>query len=1044
MNWTGGARARASKASTGVVAKQKQYFARVRAKATADAFMGAPSSVGDMDPDQGHDYEHEAPDLSPVRQRNVVVPEFDIIVGKQDSKGSPAANEGEEEGFLRTRKRLASQATQTILLGPGPTKKVKKDTLEKRKKLLETEDWLFTGLSLPAPRIKKLDPPPPPPPPPPRASQTAMRPPEQYTLRNTTRWNSQPWSQATLMHPAAPRPSQTVTEAGTEVMMHVDTGFNTFKELSQGGYIRIGKGRQGLPSSSSLDWERVTNVGNSPSTRGFNIKEYRALQAAQASQMSQAPRVERASQASKDSRASQDFRAALGMDTRSREKRPVELFPPRAQPVQHSQPSMPAAPETPSRDDEEEQEDFGERLDDEDGDEYGDLPAPFTHRYHEYSDPFGPGNPYQSKNPLGPRNRPRPPPPQSRMPALSLPRHVTEDAVSSPMRSTPPIFPSPPKPKSTAASTIEGLLRDISEIAASSVPGPSQKLVPELLRINTPSSPTSYVTHYISRGIGSDEMEFTNTEPPDIEEEDEEVELPPLRNDTPRMVLLTAETDLPSAMSNNSELQQLEDTTEELEDLEMDLEKLFGKESEKEFEKVMNMDEEWRRFLQPAAPEDSDAGDAHEDRISSDVMAVSEVQSEETNAATCGMEDSGFPDEKQMAVINDAIEEFIREYGSTQPPAIDQPMEQDLPVQTQAISNTLEDIIGLPANPGGQSEDPELLTYAQIAPLDPVLVANEKSVPTYKEQEPPTPAAPLSSPPSSPKLPATPPPVLPDPAPLIPDDPNQAWHDFICGPSSSLNDSDDDLFSLPLPSVPKPPSRTFSSHFTALTAIEAPSSPNYKHLNLRHRFTAPTATEAPSSLNLSRQVRRGFTAINTPSSPPAHPRTAGRKFTTTEALTSLDRNRNIGRRFTALTATEMPSSSPAHGARSRYFGGSDTPSGPSSRATRGSSPMRNEIGHSFTTPLREEREERERRSITPQIPGRVGGGRSFSTVGNVSTPTTPGTPGVASNLSSVSDPVEGSGRRMIRKWRRPKRFVGSMAEGDGEIEEEVVEDIEDW
>lgn len=33
---------------------------------------------------------------------------------------------------------------------------------------------------------------------------------------------------------------------------------------------------------------------------------------------------------------------------------------------------------------------------------------------------------------------------------------------------------------------------------------------------------------------------------------------------------------------------------------------------------------------------------------------------------------------------------------------------------------------------------------------------------------------------------------------------------------------------------------------------------------------------------------------------------------------------------------------------------------------------------------------------------------------------------------------------MIRRWRRPKKFVGSMVEGDGEIEDAVVEDIEDW
>ncbi|KAI5820501.1 hypothetical protein BZA77DRAFT_289636 [Pyronema omphalodes] len=1042
MNWTGGARARASKASTGVVAKQKQYFARVRAKATADAFMGAPSSVGDMDSNQNHDYEHAAPDLSPVRQRNVMVPEFDIIVGKQDSKGSQVDDKGEEEGFLRTRKRLASQETQTMLMGQGPPKKVKKDILEKRKKLLEKEDWLFTGLSLPAPRIKKPDPPPPPPPPP-HASQTAMLPPEQYTLRNTTRWNSQPRSQATLMHPAAPRPSQTVTEAGTEVMDHVDTGFNAFKELSQGGYIRIGKGRQELPTSSSLDWERITNLGNSPSTKGLNIKEYRTLETARASQMSQLPRVERVSQTSKDSRIPQDFRALLGMDKRSREKRPMELFPPRAQPVQHSEPSMPAAPETPSRNVEEEQENVSERLDDEDSEEYMDLPASFIHRYHENSDPFGPENSYQPKTFLGSKNGPKPSPPHLRIPTQSLPRHVTEDSVSPPMRSTPPIFSSPPKPKSTAASTIEGLLRDISEIAASSVPGPSQRLVPEPLRIHTPSSPTSYVTHFVSRGIESDDMEFTNTELPNVEEEDEEIELPPLRNDPPTMISLTSETDLPSAMSNNSELQQLEDTTEELENFEMDLEELFGKEPGKEFEKVINMDEEWRKFLQPAAPEDSDTVDAREDRISSDVMAISEVQSEEINAATYGMEYSGFPDEKHMAVINDAIEEFIREYGSTQLPVIDQPLEQDLPIQTQAISNILEDIVGLSANTGGQPEDLERLNSAEVAPLGSVLVANEESVPIYTEQEPKTPAVPLTSPPSSPKLPTTPPTVLPDPAPLIPDDPNQAWHDFICGPSSSLDDSDDDLFTLPLPYVPKPPSRTFSSHFTALTATEAPSSPENKHLNLHKKFTAPTATEAPSSPDLSRQVRRGFTAINIPSSSPAHPRTAGRQSNTTETLTSLNRSRNIGRRFTALTATEIPSSSPALGARSRYFGGSDTPSGPSSRATRGSSPVGNDIGHNSTTLSREEMEERERRSITPQMPGRGGGGRSFSTVGNVSAPTTPGTPGIASNLSSVSDPVEGSVSR-IRKWKRPKRFVGSMAEGDGEIEEEVVEDIEDW
>ncbi|CAZ84772.1 unnamed protein product [Tuber melanosporum] len=122
MNWTGGTRNRAIKAST-TSRLQKRYFAKVRA--AAQTFV-IPSSQGNLP----HAF----------KRKRRTIPEFDIIVKKARIDHGETAQKG---------------ASQLLYIDNDPTGKrggkgMEEDIRkERRRMLLEREDWVCTALSKP-------------------------------------------------------------------------------------------------------------------------------------------------------------------------------------------------------------------------------------------------------------------------------------------------------------------------------------------------------------------------------------------------------------------------------------------------------------------------------------------------------------------------------------------------------------------------------------------------------------------------------------------------------------------------------------------------------------------------------------------------------------------------------------------------------------------------------------------------------------------------------------------------------------------------------
>ncbi|KAA8894452.1 hypothetical protein FN846DRAFT_912893 [Sphaerosporella brunnea] len=220
MNWTGGARARANKASSGVAAKQKQYFAKVRAKMMSNAFMGGSS------PDEG---------LSAIIQkRQKELHDFEIVVGAEKRPLGAEEEEGVGEAEKKRRKVLHPEAIPE--LGGREIATKKKEKLKSAKNaLLRRGDWVCTSKTMAAPLN--------------RTSREKQRTP--FNARPITSAGASPFLERFPKARTTASSQAAITDVATEYD-HLDTGFNAFRPLSRGGYVRIGKGKPPVTAGPKL------------------------------------------------------------------------------------------------------------------------------------------------------------------------------------------------------------------------------------------------------------------------------------------------------------------------------------------------------------------------------------------------------------------------------------------------------------------------------------------------------------------------------------------------------------------------------------------------------------------------------------------------------------------------------------------------------------------------------------------------------------------------------------------------------------------------
>jgi hypothetical protein len=242
MNWTGGARARTNKKSNGIAAKQKQYFAKVRAKMMSNAFMGSSTEHGEGD-------DEAVPAI--VRKRQKELLEFEIVVGaeKEKQKKRQLEEEGEVECTVG-KKRLLHPSEDVPELGKRKIadEKKKEKIKSARNALLQTNDWVRTEMAAPPPLARPL------------GADRPRKEPRPFKRRNITELASpflERFPRARPTPSIRTRGSQAITEDPSEYRARSDTGFNLFKPLENGGYVRIGKGRPApnAVAESRRPWE---------------------------------------------------------------------------------------------------------------------------------------------------------------------------------------------------------------------------------------------------------------------------------------------------------------------------------------------------------------------------------------------------------------------------------------------------------------------------------------------------------------------------------------------------------------------------------------------------------------------------------------------------------------------------------------------------------------------------------------------------------------------------------------------------------------------
>jgi hypothetical protein len=246
MNWTGGARARASKASSGAVTRQKQYFAKVRARMVSNAFMGGSSSGRECEEDDGG-----AVSII-IKKRQKQLQDFEVVIGAEKEKQKRQLEDEMDPTKAKRRKRLLFSEDIESIPKLGKRKiAVKKENIKSRKNMiLQQGDWVRTKMAAP---LKPL------------ALQTRT---ERKPFK--TRLITSPASPFPRQSPGA-RPVPSLGRKGSQAFTHdpseyehSDTGFNAFKLLSQGGYIRIGKGKPLVRNFSTIVRDqRLREMGES-------------------------------------------------------------------------------------------------------------------------------------------------------------------------------------------------------------------------------------------------------------------------------------------------------------------------------------------------------------------------------------------------------------------------------------------------------------------------------------------------------------------------------------------------------------------------------------------------------------------------------------------------------------------------------------------------------------------------------------------------------------------------------------------------------------
>ncbi|TGZ81707.1 hypothetical protein EX30DRAFT_253965, partial [Ascodesmis nigricans] len=210
MNWTGGQRARASKNTNGPLHRQKQYFARVRAAETSNAYAAAASSPNRNDNDQ------------PVRKRRrPPTPEFEIL-RNQSSKPT-----------------IPLPALDTVVR--PDTHRPSNDRIKAvKRRLLNTEDWVGAKQNIEDDKKEEgqenrdqdwM------------TQRRALLPVDAPVFPND-RALGHSMAQTHVLHPAPSSPATQVPTLITEASRNY--GPSALKVLSQGGYMRIGKAT--LPS----------------------------------------------------------------------------------------------------------------------------------------------------------------------------------------------------------------------------------------------------------------------------------------------------------------------------------------------------------------------------------------------------------------------------------------------------------------------------------------------------------------------------------------------------------------------------------------------------------------------------------------------------------------------------------------------------------------------------------------------------------------------------------------------------------------------------
>jgi hypothetical protein len=233
----------------------------------SNAFLGSSTEHGEGD----------VPAI--VRKRQKELLEFEIVVGAEweKQKKRQLEEEGEVECTVGKKRSLHPSEDVPELGKRKIADEKKKEKIESaRNALLQTNDWVRTEMAAPPPLARPL------------GADRPKKEPRPFKRRNITELTSPFLERFPRARPTPSiriRGSQAITEDPSEYRARSDTGFNLFKPLENGGYVRIGTGmpapnavaesrrpwearaskkKDSSPDSILLDAEESRRVSDSP------------------------------------------------------------------------------------------------------------------------------------------------------------------------------------------------------------------------------------------------------------------------------------------------------------------------------------------------------------------------------------------------------------------------------------------------------------------------------------------------------------------------------------------------------------------------------------------------------------------------------------------------------------------------------------------------------------------------------------------------------------------------------------------------------------